>query len=291
MTTRARAAVLALQRWPGVAGAVATSAVLSRPSAVANGLHVEITLALRCGARYDCAMREHIISEIQRLAALNDGQAPGQTAFVGATGIGETKWRGKYWARWGDALIEAGFEPNTWNNKSDPEEVLEGVIRACRHYGKLPVKAEFSMLRASDPSIPLPNTIRNHFGRQADLVTALRKYAGTKPDYADVLAMLPVAAPSRPAKASGAKAVDGHVYLIKSGDFYKVGRSDELERRVKEIRVALPDAATLIHAITTDDPPGIEAYWHRRFADRRANGEWFKLTSEDVKAFMRRKFQ
>lgn len=236
-------------------------------------------------------MREHIISEIKRLAALNGGQAPGQTAFGSATGIGEGKWRGKYWARWGDALIEAGFEPNEWTGKSDSGAVLEGVIAACRHYGKLPVKSEFTMLRASNASIPLPNTIRNHFGRQDDLVAALRKYVGTKPEYADVLAMLPPmkATPSAPPR--GAKRVDGHVYLIKSGEFYKVGRSDELERRVKEIRIALPDAAILVHAITTDDPPGIEAYWHRRFADRRANGEWFKLTPDDLKAFMRRKFQ
>lgn len=119
----------------------------------------------------------------------------------------------------------------------------------------------------------------------------MKKFIGENTDYVDVLAVLPAAPQSRPAIRSGAKSVDGHVYLIKSGDFYKVGRSDELEWRVKEIRTAMPDAATLIHAITTDDPPGIEAYWHRRFAAHRANGEWFKLTPEDVKAFIRRKFR
>lgn len=236
-------------------------------------------------------MREHIVSEIRRLAALNGGQAPGVNAFTKATGIIESKWLGKYWARWGDALIEAGYEPNSLAGKSDRDAILTGIVTACRHYGHFPVRAELKMLRATDPAIPLPNTIRNNLGQQRDVVAALRTFMGDNPEYADVLAMLPSVVPSRPAPPPGAKTVDGHVYLIKSGEFCKIGRSDELERRVKEIRIALPDAATLIHAIVTDDPPGIEAYWHRRFADRRANGEWFKLTPDDLKAFMRRKFQ
>jgi hypothetical protein len=69
-----------------------------------------------------------------------------------------------------------------------------------------------------------------------------------------------------------------------------VGRSDTLEKRIRQISIALPESVTLVHAIETDDPPGIEAYWHKRFAERRANGEWFKLDADDLRAFKRRKF-
>lgn len=107
----------------------------------------------------------------------------------------------------------------------------------------------------------------------------------------DLLPMLPnERAPQEQAITAGLPN-EGFVYLLRSGDHYKVGRSENIERRIREVRTALPEAVTLVHSIRTDDPSGIEAYWHRRFASRRANGERFHLSVEDVRAFKRRGFQ
>ncbi len=140
------------------------------------------------------------------------------------------------------------------------------------------------MYRRIRADFPNEKTLHMYFGSKAKLLSNLRSWAADKPNYSDVVAMLGAEA----GEAKNLNHDDGLVYLIRSGPHYKIGRSDELERRVKEIRIALPEAAALVHSIRTDDPAGIEAYWHRRFADRRANGEWFKLSHADVTAFKRR---
>lgn len=186
-------------------------------------------------------------------------------------------------------MVEAGFAPNDKTVRTDTNHLLRKVAEAYRHYGRVATYGELALYRQRDPEIPWRQTIGLHYPSKADLIAAVKAWAAANEGYVDVAAMLPDDPVVRGARIP--KAEDGSVYLLQSGPHFKIGRSNELERRVKEIRVALPDAAILIHTVTTDDPPGIEAYWHRRFADRRANGEWFKLTPADVLAFKRRKFQ
>jgi hypothetical protein len=235
-------------------------------------------------------MRDHIVAEIRRLAAANGGKPPGSQAFESQTGIGQSKWSGVYWSKWGDALQEAGFAPNEWSKRKDTAELTKQFAQITLQLGHVPTGRELQLLRRNgNQSAPSPRIIGEHFHGQGGVVEALRELSFRDPNYEYLRGLLP--APKTQARPTKTAISEGWVYLIKSGEFYKIGRSDELERRIKEITIALPDKAVLLHSIQTDDPAGIETYWHRRFADRRANGEWFKLTMADVAAFKRRKFQ
>ncbi|MGH9930198.1 MAG: GIY-YIG nuclease family protein [Pyrinomonadaceae bacterium] len=75
--------------------------------------------------------------------------------------------------------------------------------------------------------------------------------------------------------------------MMKSGRHYKIGRTNSLGRRGSELAIKIPVSPKTIHTIETDDPVGVEAYWHRRFAEKRGEGEWFDLSIDDVRAFKR----
>ena len=231
--------------------------------------------------------REYIVNEIRRLTDKN-GSPPGRKVFENETGIRMPEWYGVHWRSWSDALREAGYQPNKKQGRFSSDDVLRKYAEAVRHFGRIPAEIDIRMYSRERADFPVHTTFANHFGNKAGLVAAFSDWVRRNDDFADLVKLLP--APIEE-EDSTTTAVEGLVYLLKSGGHYKVGRSDEIERRVKQISVALPEEVTLVHTIRTDDPPGIEAYWHRRIADKRANGEWFRLDAADVRAFKRRKFQ
>lgn len=234
--------------------------------------------------------KEHILDEMQRVAKMI-GRAPGRAVFEKETGIRMSEWHGVYWRAWSDATEEAGLKPNKKQSKLSSNDVLVKYAQAVRHFGRIPAAIDIRMYSRENAEFPGHSTFSNHFGNKDGMVRALAEFVRKEKNYADLIDLVPLPDEQEPEPGKTSAIAEGYVYLLKSGDHYKIGRSDELERRVKQIAVNLPEAVTLEHAIRTDDPPGIEAYWHRRFADRRANGEWFKLNVADIRAFKRRKYQ
>ena len=234
--------------------------------------------------------RDFIIAEIRRLADENGGRPLGKRAFEAETGIKEGKWYGVHWTRWNDAVEEAGYKPNEKQMKFDSADLIRKIAEFALELNQIPNNPVMRMRRRIDPSFPNPKTVNGHFGSQTGMIDALRRFCISESKFQSIIHLFPLenqeTRPYSPDKTGS----DGWVYLLKSGDTFKLGCSANLEKRVKQINVALPEAATLYHAIQTDDPFGIEAYWHSRFADLRLNGEWFKLGKQDLAAFRRRKF-
>ena len=229
--------------------------------------------------------KELILSEIRRLARENGGKPPGRERFQKETGISAQSILGRYWARWNEAVQDAGFTPNKMNVALTDGDALDGPIVLVRELGRLPTNNELRLRRRSDRSVPGHRL----FDTKAAITQRLSRYCTDRPEMADVLAIC--AAHSEPVRESAREDMPilGEVYLIKSGRHYKIGRSVSAAKRERELQIQLPEKATRVHTIRTDDPVGIERYWHERFGAKRLNGEWFKLDAADVNAFRRRK--
>ena len=236
--------------------------------------------------------KDYILSEIRRTAAENGGQALGRARFEKETGIRETDWTGRYWVKWSDAIAEAGYVPNALQKPYPIEYLLEKLVIFIQELGHFPTSPELRLKARSDPTFPSHNVF-SRLGKKSERAWEVLQYCTLRPGFDDVADICrPIASlhdPESESPANSGVEVNGFVYLMKSGKYYKIGRSVSPEKRAYEVQLLLPEQLTLVHKIRTDDPAGIEAYWHSRFADRRVRGEWFNLSAQDVKAFRRRK--
>ena len=234
--------------------------------------------------------KQEILAEIRRTAEKNGGKPLGRRRFFTETGIRE--WI-EYWVRWSDAVREAGYLPNQLVEAIPDEELLGHLAALARELGHFPVHNEVRMKARNNPAFPSHNTFQR-LGNKATRVQKVAAYCDDHGDWDDVLALCQELSSeydsdSEPPTDEPAKE-HGFVYLMKSGRYYKIGMTKSVANRERQLGILLLDPIEEIHSIRTDDPAGIEKYWHQRFADRRKGGEWFALSKADVSAFRRRKF-
>ena len=237
--------------------------------------------------------KDHIIREIRRTTEANGGVSLGWRRFETETGIGYHDWYGKLWTRWGDAVSEAGLVPNKISVAYSREYLLQSLCLLTRQLGHVPVEGELRLSKKSDSAFPSDTVFRRCLGSKQRRVVAMIEYCESNPEFEDVAELWGQIAVTKqtPASEKGAESTPpaGYVYLLKHGSRreYKIGRTNNAIRREGELRIELPEKVQPVHYIETDDPPGIEAYWHNRFASKRKQGEWFELTADDVRAFKR----
>ncbi|OGG74082.1 hypothetical protein A3A40_02825 [Candidatus Kaiserbacteria bacterium RIFCSPLOWO2_01_FULL_54_20] len=231
--------------------------------------------------------KQQILNEIKRTAKENGGKPLGASRFEKETGI-KPYDIGMFWARFGDAQKEAGFMPNQLQVAHANEFVSEKIIGLTRKLGRFPTVREIILERKLDTDFPSKGTFQR-LGSKGQLAKKIITYCKTKDGYENVIALCkPILERIDEGDVSTNPSNNqrlGEVYLFKHGKYYKIGKTNDTVRRGGELRIQLPENLDLIHSIKTDDPSGIEAYWHRRFESKRMNGEWFDLNSSDVKAF------
>lgn len=235
--------------------------------------------------------KNDIIAEIQRTADANGGNPLGRERFEKETGIPFHSFIGKYWRRWNDAVKEAGYSPNELNKAYSIPLLCEKLAELTRELGSFPTVIDLRIKADAADDFPTKNCF-DRLGNRTSRMSLVLEFCRSNSEYKDVLAIiesnLPNSVLSNQTASEDSK--EGFVYLLKTGKFYKIGRTSSVERRAREITVQMPEDLTTVHFIRTDDPAGIESYWHRRFGDKRKNGEWFDLSPSDVSAFKRRKF-
>ena len=231
-----------------------------------------------------------------RAAATESGRPPGERVFLQRTGLSRSDlWNAGY-ARYSEAVAAAGLARNSMNAALDAGPMLELLQGLVGKLGRFPTKGDIKVARRADPHFPSYEAFFRLSGRSyPNLRAMLLEHCRAHNSAPEIQALLQEQGDATRSgvvsTASGGERVRGYVYLVRHGGDYKIGRSNDVARRRREFALLLPQELEHIHVIETDDPEGIELYWHRRFESRRSRGEWFRLTPQDVAAFKRRRYQ
>jgi hypothetical protein len=239
--------------------------------------------------------KEDILSEIRNFVAKHR-KPPGELAFRSATRTKDSDWK-RYWVRWGDVLKEAGFEPNTWTQRIPDDQILGRLAVFVTKLGHFPVRGEINIESSKTEGFPHSQTIKKRFGGMPEIAAALLEFGKQTGDahLVDLCEQRLKREGLKPTPTGLPKAMPaakaGYVYLKYSPSLrlYRIGKGDNPDKRGLGLSVLLPEDLVAKHEIKTDYPYVLEKYWHNRFREKKKQGEWFDLNSQDISAFKTRR--
>ena len=134
---------------------------------------------------------KQLILESLKAIARGAGRPPSRSEFVSLSGISE-HYVSLFFPSWNDAVMAAGLDPYTLNVRLEDSELLEDWAATVRKNRTIPPRRAYRRQGKYDP-----RTIERRFGPWSALPQVFRNFASGKPEWADVVALLPVAVPKQ----------------------------------------------------------------------------------------------
>jgi hypothetical protein len=134
--------------------------------------------------------KQHVIKSIARVAK-ELGHASSHAEFVARSGISAYRIM-QCFEYWNDAIRAAGLRPSKRNVRVADRELLEDWGRHARRKRSIPTVHSYRRKGKYEPS-----TLQCRFGAWAKVPEAFREFAKGKPEWADVVALLPAPKPKR----------------------------------------------------------------------------------------------
>ena len=232
--------------------------------------------------------QEQIISEYKKLK-LKLGRVPNAREFYSETKVTDYSARVAFGGNaYSKIQSEAGDEPRKFCTNGRKEyEFFEIYGRVVRELNRIPTVADW-MHRKEKPTLSGYRHKLKINWKQMPL--AFIDWAINKSDWEDVVDICTSYCKERKLYSENTEVLTtsyGYVYLIKANrkGQYKIGKTGSPAGRKSQLSQLDPHDRRYEHVLETNDPCGLENYWHRRFEDKKVSGEIFKLSKKDLKAF------
>lgn len=238
--------------------------------------------------------KEAIAEAYMQMVKEQGGKPLSRTAFLQKTLLPENIWSGGHWRSWAHFQFELGLEPTLQAKRTPDEVLLRRFAELALKLNKLPSLADFRMERRKDPTLPCYDCF-HRMAQREELLTMVELFCEDKPEFTPVTELLRQrrAIFMTRKREQKRKRCQGFVYLLRGGEvrMFRLGAArahgSEFIRKTK----ALSLRPETVHMIDTDDPEGIEDYWRRRFSRQHLKDNLYRLDSNDLMAFRRRKYQ
>jgi hypothetical protein len=244
--------------------------------------------------------RDEMIAFVQRSARANGNRPLGERAFFADTCLNRRDLWDVGVRSYGDLCELAGYSRNRLQTQLEPNRLLEALAVLTAEIERYPDHTDREIARRKNNAFPSYEAYRTAQSKNGPLANQLLEWCRTRPAHAAAHRIVKEYVSRQDTAPASAhrrgKVVTGYVYLMRYGTRgrkYKIGKSEDPPRRHSQISGMVPQELSIVHVIETDDPIGIEKYWHQRFDEKLVTNkkEIFQLEPGDIAAFKRRKYQ